>query len=90
MYQFSLSENLLFTFSRKPTIPILPTLSQFLSWKLARAFGASRSDYSVDFWGFYPFQIFIVPWYPAMHAITKSTNEPTCGKSRFYRAYPAS
>ena len=50
--------------------------------KLARAFGArpsaSRSVYSVYFWGFCPFQFFILPMY---RAITKNISESTCGKS---------
>ena len=40
----------------------------------------SRSVYSVDFWGFCPFQFFIVPIYPV---ITKNISESTCGKSIF-------
>ena len=50
--------------------------------KLARAFGArpsaSHSVCFVYFWGFCPFQVFIVPIH---RAITKNTSESTCDKS---------
>ena len=45
-----------------------------------------RSVYSVYllyFWGFLPFQFFIVPIY---HAITKNISESTCGKSSCFTA----
>ena len=56
------------------------TLSYYPRPPLVRGPGLClrRSVYSVYFWGFCPFQFFIVPIY---RAITKNISESTCGKS---------